>query len=386
MKRYLAILAGLSCLCTTAFANDPGVTDNEVKIGGFTAESGKFAVYASIGRAASAYFDRVNAKGGVNGRKINYIRIDTQGEHVKSVQAVRKLVEEDQIFAFFLNVGATHKAAYKYILENNVPDMYFTDALVEYAKPMNKYLFPGTGGPQIFSEGKTMALDAAKKYKGKRVCFVATDDQLGEEFINGGKEGIEEANAKLSGADKLKVGATERAERSLPQVNSQILNLKKDGCEVVLDGLFANLGPSGMNYAATQGFKPAWYILSFNVGPKFLSLLPEGYRDNIVSSTTLAVDETFKTPGWKDFVSLMQKNDIPLQRAQVGYAAAELMTEVLKKAGKNLTRESLITAAESMNGYKCSICLAPNQVSATNHLPFLSPTLIVSKHGKWVKM
>ena len=135
MKINFLLGLSIAFACATSLAKEPGITDTEIIVGGHTSVSGKFGIYAASPRLAAAYFDQVNENGGVHGRKIKYIQIDTQGENVKTVQAAKKLVEEDGIFAFFFAMGLSHKSISKYIVEKNIPDFFFTDAANDYGKP-----------------------------------------------------------------------------------------------------------------------------------------------------------------------------------------------------------------------------------------------------------
>ena len=166
-----------------------------------------------------------------------------------------------------------------------------------------------------------------------------------------------------------------------------LLKLKKESCEVVLSTTYGALAPNIISFAATQGFKPTWVLIGINAGPTFFDLLPEGSRDGIISASNFASNEGFKAPGWKDFTELLKKNNIPLNMGSIyAYSHSEQFVEILKRAGKDLNRASLIKAADSMTGYQCGVCLAKNEWSPTNHWMTMAPVLLVSKGGIWTRL
>ncbi len=365
------------------WAVTPGVTDTEIRIGGHTAESGALAMFAPGSLGAAAYFDQLNEKGGVNGRKIKFIRIDTQGDQLKSVQATKKLVEEDQIFANFCSVGKSHLSVYKYLIEKDVPDVFFSDTLAEYGTPFKKTVFPGKAS--LEAEALTLLKIVVDKHKGSKVCFFSTDDQNGEEFYQGVKKGIEEANLKLSEKDKLKLGPYERVSAGAVQANTQVTNLKRSNCDVVFSSPSGALGPNAISYGILQKFEPTWLLTSTNATPKFIELIPEGHRDGFISLTSVAYED-FGAPGWDAYKSLMEKAHVTVGRSSANsYSFAEIFTEAVRRAGKDLTRENLIKSLESLNGWKCSLCVQPLVYSSTNHWGFSKSIPVISKGGKWVK-
>jgi branched-chain amino acid transport system substrate-binding protein len=379
---FIAILISMLS-AQGSFAKETGVTDTEVIVGAHTAESGAFAIFAPSALGAAAYFDYVNENGGVHGRKIKWIRVDTQGQHVKSVQAVRKLVEQDGVFAIVAGMGPPHQAVYKYLIEQKVPSLFFADGLLEYNNPVKKTIIQGVHS--FYSEGYALGAEVGRKHKGKTACTLTSDNAMGEELYKGALDALTKANATLKDDQKIKIGLVERVDRNAAQANTQMLSLKKAACDVVFNLTLANIAPKAITYAFSQGFKPAWYVGSGNVLPKFFELVPKEVSEGVVSVMTYAVSPGAKVKNWALFEGMMKKNNIPISRSSgMGFMLAEHFVETLKRAGKDLTRENVITAAESLGGFQCSICLAPAEYSATNHVPFSKPALIATKDGKWV--
>lgn len=367
------------------FAAEVGVTDTEVVIGAHTSESGTFAQFSANPRALDAYFKSINEAGGIHGRKIKLLRIDTQGIQVKSLQAAKKLVEEDKIFAMVGAMGASHQVVYKYLVEKGVPDLFFSDGLQEYGKPFNKLLFPGIGA--FADDGVSLAEIALDKVKGKRACFLVTDSTLGEETYASIKATLEKGNEKLSATEKITFGAVEKIDRLAVNPNAQVNSLKRDNCGMVFNIIWGSLAGGAMNYALLQNFQPTWLTMGQNANPKFLELLNSGNRNGVYALSPIAIDANSPVKGWKAFADMMKKYDIPASKTSAtGYTVGELFTEALRIAGKDLTRESVIKAAESLSSYNCSLCMTPVSYTPTNRWGFKNPAKLVSKDGKWTPL
>lgn len=385
MNKFLLMLTIL-LICKSSFASEvPGVTDTEIVLGAHTIESGPYAGFAVPNRAISAYFDQINAKGGVNGRKIKYIRRDSQLDVSRTIQVTKKLVEEDHIFAMVYGIGPAHQAVYKYLLEKKIPDVLIADSQSIYTSPTIATAF--MSAYSIGSEAAQMVKYFAPLNKGKKVCFVTVDLPFGHEFIQGGRKELESINKTYSEADKLIVGEIEKVSAVDIQANNQVLKLKKEACDIVLASTVSPLSNGIISYATSQGFKPKWFVNGNNATDSFLGLIPESVRNGIVAATHVALNESYEVPGWKDYSELMKANNIPIAKASAsGYASAEFMVDVLKGMGKVLTHENLIKVIESKTGTVCSICLIPKVVSPTEHWMFGVPQLIVSKNNAWIKL
>lgn len=386
LKLASSVLVMFQFLTSTSVnAATQGVTDTEIVTGAHTAESGKMAMYAPGPRAFSLYIDKINEKGGIHGRKIRHIRIDTQGEPLKSVQATKKLVEEEKIFAMLVGHGTSHQAVYKYLIERNIPDVFFTDQLREYTEPL-KHLVVGLN-PTFHAEGIQYGNHAFEKHKGKTACFLLTDNAMGEEFYAGAKEAIEAKNKTLPPAQQIKIGVAERVDRMAVQANGQMLNLKKGKCDVVFTSTYAGLCPNAISYGASQGFTPMWYVMSWNTYPKFIELIPDSVKNGVISSTYLALDEKSGVPGWNEYKQDMEKAGLPITRTTINaYAIGEMFAEALRRAGRDLTTDKFISALESLDGFKCSVCLVPTVLSSKKHVAFDQVKLMVSKTKGWELM
>lgn len=362
-------------------AADPGVTDTEVIIGAHTVESGPLAGAVVDYKAMAAYFDKINKEGGVHGRKIKLLHIDTQGIFAKALEATKRLVEQDKIFAMVGGMGTSHQAAYKYLISKGVPDLFFHDLISIYGKPFQRTVFPYQ--PYISLEGKKLAEYAVGKFPGKKACLLIRDEPWSAEFKTGVIEGIEGANKTAS--VKMTIGIETVIDKGAAQANAEVLKLKENKCDLVFSVLFGGTFGSVINFASEQGYKPQWLFFSAAAQQGMINLLKPDVKNGIIFPTVYALDESFGVPGWKDWAQAAATAGIPAKSAGSveGWARAEIFTEALRRAGKDLTREKIIKAVESLNGWKCGLCLEPLQYTATDHTAFTNVTLIESTEGGW---
>lgn len=357
-----------------------GVTDTEVVVGAHSMESGAYAAYAPVLRATDAYFNKINEEGGINGRKIKFLREDTVSNYQKTSAATKKLIESDKIFAMVGGQGESHVAVYKDIAAAGVPDLFFIDEIKAY-EPFFKGSFSCC--EPFESDGKLLGEYATRELKGKRVCFISAKT-VAEDLPKGALAAIEKYNKTAAKKDKITVGVSLEIDKSVSQADSEVAKLKADGCDGVVLTLLTPLSANVINSAFSQNFKPKWMVFWWNAHSKFLDLVNESIREGIVSTAVMARSDGFNVPGWKDFAALMEKNHVTVNgSAACGYMIGEYFTEALRRAGKDLTRDKIVKAVESLSDYKCSVCLEKPTVSKKDHWMFDKPVLIAIKNGKW---
>ncbi len=370
---------GMLLLGGAVSSAEVGVTAKEVVIGSHSIESGPAAPAIVDTKAMIGYFDKVNSEGGIHDRKIKFIHIDAQNIAAKAFDVTKRLVDEDKIFAMVGAMGPAHQAAYPYLLKKGVPDIGPHDLLTVYHKPFQKLIFPYY--PSVYFEGIQLAKYAAQKFPKKRACFLTRDLALSEEFKNGVEEGLKEAKADLV------VGMKKSIERTAAQANAEIIALKNDKCEIIFGELFGPVFAAAVNFAHAQSFKPQWIVWGSAAQQKVMDLMDKSAREGIISNVVYGINESFGVPGWKDYAAIATKAGIPVDNngSASGYARAQIFVEALRRAGKDLTREKLITAMESLNGWTCPMCLAPLQYSATDHSPFNTVTITKFVKDSWVR-
>ena len=195
---------------------DPGVTDTEIKLGHTNPYSGNLSAYGAIGKAIAAYWNMVNDNGGINGRKINFITYDDGYVPTKTVELVRKLVEEDQVFAVFQLLGTpTNSAVQKYLNAKKVPQLFVATGASKWGNPAE---FPWTMGwqPDYNTEAGLYAKHILATVKDPKIAVLWQNDDSGKDYVDGFKKGLGQENEKL-------IVANTSYEVTDPTVNSQII-------------------------------------------------------------------------------------------------------------------------------------------------------------------
>src|SRR5712692_8331808 len=229
-KRFLALLLalGLTSLVAAADASPPtppGVTATEIKVGNTNPYSGPASAYGTIGKAIGAYFKKVNDEGGINGRKINYITYDDSYSPPKTVEMVRKLVEQDQVAFVFQTLGTpTNSAIHKYMNQQKTPHLFVATGATKWNDPQH---FPWTMGfqPNYQTEGRIYAAYVLKNVPDAKVGILYQNDDYGKDYLKGFKDGLGEAAKKV-------VVLKQSYEVTDPTIDSQIVNLKQSGANV----------------------------------------------------------------------------------------------------------------------------------------------------------
>lgn len=369
---FLILLGSISMTSNA----EVGVTDKEVLIGSHTALSGTFGFYGVISRVAKAYFDQVNAKGGVHGRMIKFIPEDSAWTKPKALEIVRKQAEKDQVFAFFMNTGDAHLAAMKYLEQKKIPDLFIADSSMAYTKPVAKNRFDSM--PSFYTEGVTQGQWIAKNMPGKKVCFLTIDG------ATVGKEGI--AGAKEAMKTSVKYGPTEKVGYETVNANSQVLNMQKANCEVVMAFAFPPLVPNAVKYATQIGFKPQWFIQLYGANTSFTKIAGD-VGEGVMSNQWMYYEHQTEVPGIKAHHELVKKAlpGVPVDNLTIyGQYLAESMVEALNRAGKDLTREGIIKATESMTDWKCSVCKIPMRLGPADHATYNDSILLTRlTKGNW---
>lgn len=359
----------------------PGVTDSEILIGTHTSLTGPVAVYAPISQAAKAYFAFINdTEGGVNGRKITFLIEDDGYSPPKTVELVRKLVEQDQIFALFQGLGSpTHLQVLPYLQEQGVPDLYISASAVEWieAPATNRMSFGGI----LSNVGEAAALGQhlATEYAGKKLGLLYQNDNAGLGFMDGLKRTV---------GDNLPIVAEVVYEATDQDLNAQVDRLKAAGAEVISGLITPRLLSTAIKHARLDLQWDAPFFISHVSANDFLVTLGGAeVIEGTVSVQYLRQAYELDNPGVAKHAEIMKSyggmeavNFLTI----VGQYQAELLVETLKRAGKDLTREGLIQAAESIQGFQCSVCLFPMSLSAIDHDAAQSAVFVRAEGGRWV--
>jgi branched-chain amino acid transport system substrate-binding protein len=345
---------------------DTGATDTEIKIGQTVPFSGPASAYATIGKAQAAYFKMINDQGGINGRKINLIQYDDAYSPPKAVEQVRKLVESDEVLLTFQIIGTPSNAAVqKYLNAKKVPQLFAATGASKFTDPKN---FPWTMGfnPNYFVEGRIYGQYILKNYPSAKVGILYQNDDLGKDYLNGIKAGLGDKAATM-------IVAEASYEVSDPTIDSQILKLKSAGTDL----FFSASTPKFAAQAIKKNFELDWHpvhILDINATSVGATMQPAGLEASKgVISVNYGKDPL--DPSWKDDAGMKKYFDFMAKYYPegdknsifntYGYSTSQLLVQVLKQCGDDLTRENVMKQATSLKNVVIDLAL-PGVVGNTS--------------------
>jgi ABC-type branched-subunit amino acid transport system substrate-binding protein len=360
-----------------------GVTDTEIKLGTHYPLSGNpAAAYAPIAYGMKAFFDYINAQGGVYGRKITFLIGDDHYNPADTVEVVRKLVEQDKVFGIISGLGEeTHSAVWKYLEERGIPDMYLSTGLDKWTNPVAYNRF--SGNPDYITEGIFLGKYIAENFPDAKLGILEQSDQLGQDGDKGLRQGIEGSNVKVVSVEKYDVIQSD--------VSAQTQRLKAAGADVV--AVFA-IPPQAASMVTTARETLNWdvpiIVSAINCSEIFIALATPKNSEGIISSVFGHQVYDTDVPGVQKYMKIWEKFQNgasgPLNNFELyGMSVAEATVWDLEMAGKDLSRQSFLDAAGSMCDVWCSTCtdFGPWQTSATDHK--INEVLVINKvvNGKW---
>jgi branched-chain amino acid transport system substrate-binding protein len=358
MTMIRIIIAGLSAtgllvatiLASTAGEYGPGASDTEVKIGNTMPYSGPASAYGIIGKTETAYFTMINEQGGINGRKINFISRDDGYSPPKTVELVRKMVEEDQVLFLFSTLGTpTNTAIHRYLNDNKVPQLFVATGADQWNDPKH---FPWTIGliPSYGTEAHIYAHYILKHLPNAKIAVLYQNDDFGKDYLNGLRDGLGDKAAKM-------IVATQSYETTDPTVDSQVVALQGSGADVLVTIAIPKFAAQAIRKVYDIGWKPTHFLTSVSnsVGTVMKSAgLEKGVG---IISAAFAKDPTDPqwqgTPEYKEWLAFMKKYNTSANlgdvQGAIGYTYAQTMVAVLKACGNNLTRENVMKQAASLH-------------------------------------
>ena len=365
---------------------DSGATDTEVRIGNIMPYSGPASAYAVIGQTEDAYFNKVNAEGGINGRKVKFISYDDAYSPPKTVEQARKLVESDEVLLIFNSLGtAMNSAIQKYLNTKKVPQLFVATGATKWNDPKD---FPWTMGwqPNYQSESRIYAKYLLKEKPDAKIAVLYQNDDYGKDYLKGLKDGLGAKAASM-------IIAEESFETTEPTIDNHIVKLKSTGADVFVDIATPKFAAQAIKKIAEIGWKPL-HILN-NVSASVGSVIKPAGFDNaqgIISAAYLkdASDKQWDNdPGMKEFYAFMAK-DFPEGdkldgSTVVGYGVAQTLVQVLKQCGDNLTRENIMKQAASLKDFRTEVLLPGIKIntSPTDFAPISQLQLMKFKGEKW---
>jgi ABC-type branched-subunit amino acid transport system substrate-binding protein len=356
-----AFAAGLVIAFSTAQSAqsaEPGVTDTEVILGQTAPYSGPASGLGVCGKVETAYFQMINAKGGVNGRKIKFISLDDAYSPSKTVEQTRRLVEQDEVFAIVGSLGTpTNSAVQRYLNLKKVPQVFISTGASKWDDPKS---FPYSLAltPPYRLEGEIFGRYVLANRSNAKVGIFTQNDDAGRDYVAGVRKGLGEK------ADSMIV-STVTYENSDPTVDSQIVKLKVSGADTLFSGGTPKTAAQVIRKIGELGWKPFnWIVAPANSIKGVLE--PAGIENAKGLVTTLAY-KSATDPRWLDDADVkefrqfltdwMPQAEVADSNLVTGYVAAFMTVKVLEMAGKDLTRTNFLKQATSLTKVQAPMVL-----------------------------
>jgi branched-chain amino acid transport system substrate-binding protein len=355
VKALLLSLLAAGILVTAAGARPlatPGVTSTEIRIGSSVPLSGEAAIAGNVARGIDAYFKYVNAKGGVLGRKLKFTYLDDGYDPGRAVNNTIRLVQQDQVFAMFSSLGTSNNLAVRKLLNDaKVPQLFVSSGATTFGRDYKKY--PWTIGyiPPYSEEGAVYGQYVVKHIKKPKIAVLYQDDDYGRDLYAGLRRGL----GKKAGAIVSKVAY----DPTSTDVQPQVTQLKASKANVFMIFAFGKFSLQAFNAVSRLGWKPHIFVNDVSSASALMAIVPQNAANGAIS---IVFGKDPAAPAWRKdkgirlFQSILKQygSDISSRDLQDGYyttgmATAYTLVDTLKKAGKDLTRDSLMRAATHLS-------------------------------------
>ena len=388
LRTALLGVATLAFASSSAFAQkkyDTGASDTEIRIGNIVPYSGPASAYGVIGKTEGAYFDKINAEGGIKGRKIKFISYDDAYSPPKAVEQARKLVESDQVLLVFSPLGtASNSAIQKYMNTKKVPQLFVASGASKWNDPKD---FPWTMGwqPSYQSEAHIYAKYILKEKPDGKIGVLYQNDDFGKDYLKGLKDGL--------GPQASMIVAQESYETSEPSIDDHVVRLKAAGADVFVSITTPKFAAQAIKRLGEVDWHPLHILTSVSASVGAV-MQPAGFENSqgILSSAYLkdgADPQWDDDDGMKKFVAFLAKyypDGNKLDGSVVyGYAIAQTMVKVLEMCGDDLTRANVMRQAANMKDFKPDTLLPGIAIntSPTNFAPISQLQMMRFKGEKW---
>jgi branched-chain amino acid transport system substrate-binding protein len=366
--------------------NAPGVTDTEIKIGQTMPYSGPVSAYGVIGRTEAAYFKMINEQGGVNGRKINLISLDDAYSPPKTVEQVRRLVEQERVAFLFNTLGTPPNTAIRqYLNDNKIPQLFVATGAAKWNDPKH---FPWTMGfqPNYQLEARIYAQHILKTKPDGKIGVLYQNDDYGKDYLIGLRDGLGAEHAVMV----IKEVSYETSE---PTVESQIVTLQGSGADVLLIAATPKFAAQAIRKAYDIGWTPVRYLN--NVSASIATVLkPAGLEKSKGAITAIyekdATDARWKEDaGFKQFAAFIAKymspNDLIDLNVAYGFCAAPTLLQVLKQCGNDLSRDNVMRQAANLKDLELPMLLPGIKVNTSpdNFSPIRQEALATFNGESW---
>jgi branched-chain amino acid transport system substrate-binding protein len=364
---------------------DTGATDAEIKIGNIMPYSGPASAYGVIGKTEAAYFKMINAEGGINGRKINFISYDDGYSPPKAVEQARKLVESDEVLLVFNPLGTpSNTAIQKYLNSKKVPQLFVATGATKWNDSKDFHWTMGWQ-PSYQSEARIYAKFLLKEKPSAKIAILFQNDDFGKDYLKGLKDGL--------GAKGSMIVAEESYETTEPTIDNHIVKLKSTGADTFISITTPKFAAQAIKKLAEIEWKPLHIVsnVSASVGGV---MKPAGFENaQGILSAAYAKDgadpQWDNDPGMKKFFAFLDKYYPDGDRRDgalvFGYGVAQTLAKVIEMCGDNLTRENVMKQAASLKDFAPDTLLPGVKIntSTTDYAPIEQLQMMRFKGDKW---
>ncbi len=388
----LTLMALVALAVAPAWAQkkyDPGATDTEIKIGQTFPYSGPTSVYSTIARTEAAYFAKVNAEGGIKGRRLNFISLDDGYSPPKTVEQTRKLVEQEEVLLIFGSLGtATNTAIHKYLNAKKVPHILLATAALKWDDPAN-YPWSMALVPNQRADVPAFVRYLSKVRPDAKAAVLYQNDDFGRDYVRMLRKELGERANKL-------IVAEASYEVTDPTVDSQLIELKNSGADVLFSFTTPKFAAMSIRKVYDLGWRPLHFVPTNASSVE--AVLKPAWLDMAVGLISAAFVKDPSEPDWKndpatkDYMAFMQRyypEADPLDTQNVvGYVSAEALVQVLKQSGDDLSRENVMRQAASLRDVELPMLLPGIKLntSATDYTPIKQMHLRRFDGKTWVRL
>jgi len=380
--------ASIAALLAAALASPTALAQKTIKIGNTNPYSGPASAYGSIGKAIAAYWKMVNDQGGINGRKVEFITYDDGYSPPKTVEMVRRLVEQDEVLLLFQTLGTPpNSAIHKYVNAKKVPHLFVATGATKWNDPKR---FPWTMGwqPNYQTEGRIYAEHILKNNPKAKIGILYQNDDYGKDYLKGFRDGLGDKAASMI----VKEVSYEVAD---PTIDSQMVQLQASGADTFFNITTPKFAAQAIRKAYDSGWKPTHYLN--NVSVSIASVLKPAGLDKSVGLISTAYLKDPNDPQWandpaiKEWKAFVDKylpgQNLPPQFTSYGMAVSQTLHQVLKQCGNDFSRANIIKQAANLKGFRPELLLPGIRIntSPSDHAPIEAEQLARFDGEKWAR-
>jgi branched-chain amino acid transport system substrate-binding protein len=367
MFRSIRLACALVLAVTTAAwgADAPGVTPTEIKIGGIFPFSGPASSIGLVGRGVLAYVQSINDRGGIGGRKINYIALDDAYSPPKAFEHARRLVESDDVAFLFSQLGtAGNTAVAKYLTAKGVPSISIVTGSSKFTS-VKDYPLTTTGLVSYDTEGRIYAKYLTRTLPAAKYAILYQNDDLGRDYVNAFKSFL--------GPDFERRVVTAAYEVTEPTIDSQVVSLKSSGAAALLVAGTPKFAAQAIRKAAEIGWKPT-LMINFPSSSTAGTLQPAGL-ENSIGVIVGTPNKDPNDPRWSEdaavkayrafFEKYLSGADITNTSYLTGYQQGMVLEQILKQCGDDLSRANIIKQAKSLRDFVLPTALSGVKINTS---------------------